>query len=68
MPSPTSLNGATTNIQELTGKLNRGEGTAGKLMTDDSLFNRLNAVTGTLRRAADEAECRGGDGWTVAER
>ena len=29
-------------------KLNRGEGTAGKLMTDPALFNRLNSVTERL--------------------
>jgi phospholipid/cholesterol/gamma-HCH transport system substrate-binding protein len=29
----------------LTDRLNRGEGTAGKLITDATLFNRLNSVT-----------------------
>ena len=42
---PCGLTGTTANLQELTARLNRGEGTAGKLMTDDALFNRLNAVT-----------------------
>ena len=39
------MNGATSNLKELTDRLNRGEGTAGKLMTDPALFNRLNAIT-----------------------
>jgi phospholipid/cholesterol/gamma-HCH transport system substrate-binding protein len=34
-----------TNLKELTERLNRGEGTAGKLITDATLFNRLNSVT-----------------------
>ena len=29
----------------MTEQLNRGEGTAGKLMTDATLFNRLNSMT-----------------------
>ena len=30
--------------------MNRGEGTAGKLMTDPALFNQLNAVTQSLNQ------------------
>ena len=30
----------------MTAKLNRGEGTAGKLMTDQALYNQLDAVAG----------------------
>jgi len=47
-----SLTAATNSFQTLSEKfqtvaekLNRGEGTAGKLMTDATLFNRLNSVT-----------------------
>ncbi len=32
-------------LKDLTGKLNRGEGTAGKLMTDPTLFNRVNSMS-----------------------
>ena len=32
----------------MTGKLNRGEGTAGKLLTDDALYKRLDSVSSRL--------------------
>ena len=38
-----SLTATTKNMEELTSRLNRGEGTAGKLPTDDTLYKRLNA-------------------------
>ena len=34
--------------QTMTGRLNRGEGTAGKLLTDAELYNRMNRVVGSL--------------------
>jgi len=43
----------------MTGRLNRGEGTAGKLLTDVALYNRLDAVTArldSLARRLDEGE------------
>ena len=43
-----SLTAATTNLETLTTKLNRGDGTAGKLLNDAALYNRLNAVTGRI--------------------
>jgi phospholipid/cholesterol/gamma-HCH transport system substrate-binding protein len=32
----------------VTGRLNRGEGTAGKLLTDDALYKRLDSVSARL--------------------
>ncbi len=32
----------------MTGKLNRGEGTAGKLLTDDALYKRMDSLTARL--------------------
>ena len=43
-----SLTAATTSIRQLTERINRGDGTVGKLMTDATLFNKLNAVTARL--------------------
>ena len=43
-----SLTSETANIDTLGRKLNSGEGTAGKLMTDPELFNRLNSATERL--------------------
>ena len=38
----------TTNLESVTGKINRGEGTAGKLITDDELYKRLDSMTARL--------------------
>ena len=43
-----SLNATTANLEGVTGKLNRGEGTAGKLLTDDALYKRLDSLTARL--------------------
>ena len=43
-----SLTGATTNLQTLTERLNKGEGTAGKLITDPALFNQLKSLADRL--------------------
>ena len=43
-----SLTGATNNMRTLTERLNRGEGTAGKLMTDPALFNQLKSLADRL--------------------
>ena len=42
--------GATANIDQVTGRLARGEGTAGKLLTDQQLYDRLNSMAGAVRR------------------
>jgi phospholipid/cholesterol/gamma-HCH transport system substrate-binding protein len=34
-----------SNVEVMTGRLNRGEGTAGKLLTDQQLYDRLNSMT-----------------------
>ena len=51
--APVPLAAATGNLKELTDRLNRGEGTAGKLITDPALFNRLNSVTDRF----DQLQC-----------
>jgi phospholipid/cholesterol/gamma-HCH transport system substrate-binding protein len=38
----------TKSLDQLTARMNRGEGTLGKMVTDPSLFNRLNAVSERL--------------------
>ena len=43
-----------TNLEELTGKLNRAEGTLGKLINDDGLYAELNGAVGDFRAAADD--------------
>ena len=35
-------------MESITARLNRGEGTAGKLMTDQELYNRMNSMTDRL--------------------
>jgi phospholipid/cholesterol/gamma-HCH transport system substrate-binding protein len=37
-----SMSSAAANVDQITGRLNRGEGTAGKLLTDQQLYDRLN--------------------------
>ncbi|HUF50539.1 MAG TPA: MlaD family protein [Longimicrobiales bacterium] len=41
--------GIVTNLQELTGGLTRGEGTAGRMLTDDALYVSIAATTAELR-------------------
>jgi len=43
-----SLNATSANLEGLTGRLNRGEGTAGKLLTDDALYQRMDSLTARL--------------------
>lgn len=48
------------NVQGIVARANAGEGTIGRLLTDDALYNRLNAVTqdaaGTARALRDTTE------------
>jgi len=49
--------GATmTNLQEVSAKLNRGEGTLGKLLNDPKLHDELLATVGQLKSAAADAK------------
>src|SRR5687768_18431891 len=42
------MKSAANNLDTLTGRVNRGEGTLGKLATDQELYNRLNSVSDRL--------------------
>ena len=46
------LSSASANVDAITGRLNRGEGTAGKLLTDDALFNRMTELTARFEKLA----------------
>ena len=43
-----TLTQTTQNFETLSAKLNKGEGTAGKLLNDDALYKRLDSVTARL--------------------
>ena len=43
-----SLSRATSNLEALTARLNRGDGSAGRFLNDAALYNRLNELTGRL--------------------
>ena len=45
---PTRLTSTTKNVETLTARLNKGEGTAGKLLTDDGLYKRIDALTARI--------------------
>ena len=55
-----SLTSTTANLDSITARLNRGEGTAGKLMTDQELYNRLNAMADRLDKVM--ASLQNGEG------
>lgn len=46
----------TTNLQDITGKVNRGEGTLGKLINDEAGFERLIAAVDEIKAAATETK------------
>lgn len=46
----------TTNLQEITDKVNKGEGTLGKLVNDPKLHDELLATVGEIKGAANEAK------------
>jgi phospholipid/cholesterol/gamma-HCH transport system substrate-binding protein len=50
------LGAATTNLQEVTAKLNRGEGTLGRLINDPKLHDELLVTVGEIKGAADQAK------------
>jgi phospholipid/cholesterol/gamma-HCH transport system substrate-binding protein len=39
------LTSVASNLDEITGRLKRGEGTAGKLLTEDALYARINSLS-----------------------
>ncbi|MDR1933454.1 MAG: MlaD family protein [Spirochaetales bacterium] len=47
--SVAKLNVALENIAGITGKINSGEGTIGKLVTDETLHNQISSVVGDLK-------------------
>lgn len=51
----TKVNATLTNLQQVTDKLNRGEGTLGKLINDPRLHDELLAAAGDLKVATAEA-------------
>jgi phospholipid/cholesterol/gamma-HCH transport system substrate-binding protein len=49
-----SLTSASSNLDQLTARLNRGEGTAGKLLTDKELYQRFTSVAERVDRLTAE--------------
>jgi phospholipid/cholesterol/gamma-HCH transport system substrate-binding protein len=47
--SVAKLNVALENVAGITGKINSGEGTIGKLVTDEELYNQVASITGDLK-------------------
>ena len=43
-----SLSTASANFEQMTGRLNRNDNTAGKLLTEKELYDRLNSTIGRL--------------------
>ncbi|KAB2646110.1 MAG: MlaD family protein [Verrucomicrobiota bacterium] len=52
----TKIDASMTNLQEITGKINRGEGTLGKLVNDSKLHDDLLAAVGDFKATASEAK------------
>ena len=50
------INRITTNLEQITDKINRGQGTIGKLVNDDTLNNQLLATVGEIKSAATETK------------
>ena len=55
-----SLTSMSSNLDTITGRINNGEGTAGKLVTDDELYNRLNSLSDRIDKVM--AGLQQGDG------
>ncbi|WP_414661053.1 MlaD family protein [Horticoccus sp. 23ND18S-11] len=51
-----SINKTTTNLQAITDKVNKGEGTLGKLINDPKLHDDLVAALGEIKQGAAEAK------------
>ncbi len=48
-----NLKSMMADLREITRKLNQGEGTLGKLLTDDEVYNELKTIAGNLRDVSD---------------
>ena len=55
-----SLTALTANLDTATGRLNRGEGTVGKLFTEKELYDRLNSMTDRLDKVVASLQQREG--------
>jgi len=51
-----SLSSASTNLDQVTGKLSRGEGTMGKLLTEQQLYDRFNSVAARIDKLTTDLE------------
>ena len=51
-----SISKTTANLQSITDKVNKGEGTLGKLINDPSLHNEVIATLGEIKKGAAEAK------------
>jgi phospholipid/cholesterol/gamma-HCH transport system substrate-binding protein len=56
-----SLNRSTTSLEAVLGRIERGEGTLGKLSRDESLYDNLNRAALSANRAAANADSLMGD-------
>lgn len=52
----TNLEKSAANLEEMTDKINRGEGTVGKLINDDTLYNDAAAIVTDLRASIQERQ------------
>lgn len=48
-----NLKAMMADLREITRKLNQGEGTLGKLLTDDAVYNELKTIAGNLREVSE---------------
>ena len=56
-----SIRNATANIEKITDTLARGEGTIGRLLTDDEIYNSIQTITRDLEQVAGNAKGFSGD-------
>lgn len=54
--STASLNRSTTSLEAVLGRIERGEGTLGKLSSDETLYNNLNQAALSANRTASSAD------------
>jgi phospholipid/cholesterol/gamma-HCH transport system substrate-binding protein len=52
----TRISGITTNLEDITAKIRRGEGTVGKLVNDEQAYQELISTLAEIRGAATEAK------------